>query len=75
MRFLGTRDHIGPYFFENQAGVAVLMNGLRYRIMINEFLWTELEDMDVDDVYFQQDSATWHTSGEIIGLLREKFPG
>ena len=25
--------------------------------------------------YFQQDGATWHTSGETIGLLREKFPG
>ena len=33
------------------------MNGLRYRTMINEFLWTELEDIDVDDVYFQQDGA------------------
>ena len=31
--------------------------------------------MDVDDVYFQQDGATCHTSGETIGLLREKFPG
>ena len=51
------------------------MNGLRYQSMINKFLWSELEDMDVDDVYLQQDSATCHTSGEIIGLLREKFPG
>ena len=42
------------------------MNGLRNRTMIDEFLWPELEDMDVDDVY---------TSGETIGLLREKFPG
>ena len=43
--------------------------------MINEFLWPELEDMDVNDVYFQQDGATCYTSGETIGLLREKFPG
>ena len=28
---------IGPYFFENE------WNGLRYRTMINEFLWPELE--------------------------------
>ena len=42
--------------------------------MINEFLWPELEDMDVADFYFQDD-ATCHTSGETIGLLREKFPG
>ena len=51
------------------------MNGLSYRITINTFLWTELEDRDVDDVDFQQDGATCHTSGETIGLLREKFPG
>ena len=33
----------------------------------------ELEDMDVDDVYFQQDGATCNTSGETIGHSREKF--
>ena len=49
------------------------MNELRHRTMINEFLWAELEDMDVHDVYFQQDGATCHTSGETIDLLREKF--
>ena len=43
--------------------------------MINELLWTELQDLDVDNVYFQQDSATWHRSGETIVLLLEKFPG
>ena len=51
------------------------MNGLRYRTMINEFLWPEMEDMDVDDVYFQHDGTTCHTTGETIGLLREKSPG
>ena len=66
---------IGPYFFESEAGAAVSVNGLRYRTMINEFLWPELEDIDVDDVYFEQDSATCYTSDETIGLLRVKFPG
>ena len=51
------------------------MNGFRYQTMINEFLWSELEDMDVDDVYFRQNGATCHTSDETFGLLREKFPG
>ena len=69
------REIIGPYFFENEAWAAVSVNGLRHRIMIYEFLWSELEDMDVDDVYLQQDGATCHTIGETIGLLREKFPG
>ena len=66
---------IRPYFFLNEAGAAVSVNGSRYRTMINKFLWLELEDMDVDNVYLQQDGATSHTSGENIGLLREKFPG
>ena len=65
---------IGPSFYENEAGAAVSVNGLRYRTMINEFLCPELEDMIVDDVYFQQEGATCHTSGETIGHLREKFP-
>ena len=43
--------------------------------MINEFLWPESEDINVDDVYFQQDGTTCHTSVETIGLLLEKFPG
>ena len=40
-----------PYFFENQAGADVSVNGLRYRTMINEFIWPELEDMDVDNLF------------------------
>ena len=60
---------MGPYFFENKAGAAVSVNWLRYWTMINEILWTELEDIDVDDVYFQQYGATSHTSGETIGFF------
>src|ERR1700712_2636076 len=64
---------IGPYFFENDAGATVTVNGLRYREMINNFLWPELDGIDLDRVYFQQDGATCHTSNETNGLLREKF--
>lgn len=35
----------------------------------------EIDAMDVDDVYFQQDGATCHTAGETMALLRDKFPG
>ena len=30
---------IGHYFFENEAGAVVKVNGLHYRTMINGFLW------------------------------------
>ena len=53
----------------------VLWNGLRYRSMINKFLWPESGDMNEDDVYFQQDGATCYASVETICLLLEKFPG
>ena len=43
--------------------------------MINEFLWPELGDMDVDDVYYQQDGATCQTSAKTIIILREMFLG
>ena len=69
------KGSLGIFFFLNEAGAAVSMNGLRYRSIINEFLWPELEDMDVDDVYLQPNNATCHTSGETIGLLCEKLPG
>ena len=32
------------------------------------------DGIDLDNVYFQQDGATCHTSHETIALLREKFP-
>ena len=51
------------------------VNELCYQTMINEFSWPELEDMEMDDVCFEQNGSTCHTSGETIGLLREKFPG
>jgi len=51
------------------------VNGVRYREMITNFLWPELEDMDVDDMWFQQDGATCHTANETMALLRNKFNG
>ena len=32
----------GPSFFENEQGVAVTVNGDRYRPMLNEFLFTKI---------------------------------
>ena len=48
---------------------------LRYREMITDFLWPEIEDMDLDDMWFQKDGATCHTANETMTLLREKFNG
>ena len=37
-----SRSIIGPYFFENEQGEAVTVNGDRYRAMFNEFLFTKI---------------------------------
>ena len=39
---------IGPYFFENDGGNAVTVNGVRYRNMITEFLWPQLDGMHME---------------------------
>ena len=41
--------------------------------MINDFFMPELEDVEVDDLRFQEDSATCHTTNETINLLKKTF--
>ena len=52
----------GPYIFRNERNQPVTVNGERYRTMITIFFWPELDDMDLDDNWFQQDGATSHTA-------------
>ena len=42
--------------------------------MIEEFFLPHLEEMDVGDVWFQQDGATAHAARASMELLREHFP-
>jgi hypothetical protein len=55
---------MGPYFFENEAGNAVTVNGVHYHNMITEFLWPQLDIMDMEDMWIQQVGATCHTARE-----------
>jgi len=65
---------IGPYFFQNEAGVAIIINGERYRSMISNFLWPDdMDDMDTDNMWFQQDGATCHTPHATMDILHERF--
>jgi hypothetical protein len=45
---------IGPYFFEDGAGNAVTVNGERYRNMITELLWPQLDGMDLEDMWLNR---------------------
>ena len=59
---------IGPYFFENEVGKAVTVNGDRYRTMIHNFIRPVAANK-----WFQQDGATAHTARDTITLVNEIF--
>ncbi|GFY29467.1 uncharacterized protein TNCV_2626381 [Trichonephila clavipes] len=64
---------IGPYFFKNDEGHNVTVNGDRYRAMITNFFIPELNNHDVQELWFQQDCATCHTARATIDLLKDTF--
>ncbi|GFV64614.1 putative DD41D transposase [Trichonephila clavipes] len=57
---------IGPYFFKNDEGHHVTVNGDRYRAMITNFFIPELNNHDVQELWFRQDGATCHTARATI---------
>ncbi|GFS97511.1 uncharacterized protein TNCV_4262871 [Trichonephila clavipes] len=64
---------IGLYFFKNDEGHNVTVNGDRYRAMITNFFIPELNNHDVQELWFQQDGATCHTAHATIDLLKDTF--
>ncbi|GFV03328.1 transposable element Tc3 transposase [Trichonephila clavipes] len=64
---------IGPYFFKNDEGHNVTVNGDQYRAMITNFFIPELNNHDVQELWFQQDGATCHTARAAIDLLKDTF--
>ncbi|GFX33805.1 DUF4817 domain-containing protein [Trichonephila clavipes] len=64
---------IGPYFFKNDEGHNVTVNGDRYRAMITNFFIPEFNNHDVQELWFQQDGATCHTARATIDLLKDTF--
>ncbi|GFX07590.1 hypothetical protein TNCV_4158621 [Trichonephila clavipes] len=57
---------IGPYFFKNDEGHNVTVNGDWYRALITNFFIPELNNHDVQELWFQQDGATCHTARATI---------
>ncbi|GFY07763.1 transposable element Tc3 transposase [Trichonephila clavipes] len=64
---------IGPYFFKNDEGHNVTVNGDRYRAMTTNFFIPELNSHDVQELWFQQDGATCHIARATIDLLKDNF--
>ncbi|GFW02415.1 uncharacterized protein TNCV_1733301 [Trichonephila clavipes] len=62
-----------PYFFKNDGGHNVTVNGDWYRAMITNFFIPELNNHDVQELWFQQDGATCHTARATNVLLKDTF--
>ena len=61
---------IGPYFFVDENDCHVTVNGERYRAMLEDYLWQELDELDINDMWLQQDGATSHTVRVTIDLFK-----
>ena len=68
-----SRGIIGQFFFENEQGEAVTVNGNRYRAMLNEFLFTKIEEENIGNICFQQDGTKYHISEATLDALRPVF--
>lgn len=60
-------------FIKNVIYNATTVNGERSLNMIQVVFWQQIEDMDLDELRFQQDEDTCHTAEERLTLLTEKF--
>jgi len=49
---------IGPYFFVDENDRHVTVNENRYRAMLEDYFWLELDGLDISDMWFQQNGAT-----------------
>ena len=59
---------IGPYFFKDAANRNVTVNGER-RDMIPNFFLPKMQELDLHDMWFQQDGATCQTARITMYLL------
>ena len=41
--------------------------------MLEDYLWPELDELDINDMWFQQDGSTSHTARITMDLLKGKF--
>jgi len=68
---------LGPYFFE-EDDVTVRVNSDHYCAILQNVFQPQLGEIfndqhSADNVWFQQDGATAHTSRHSFSLLREMF--
>ncbi|GFW15726.1 transposase [Trichonephila clavipes] len=70
LRFRSVAGRTPAYY---AGGHNVTVNGDRYRVVITNFFIPELNNHDVQELWFQQDGATCHTARATIDLLKDTF--
>ena len=50
-----------------------IVNGDRYRAMLNKFLFTKIKEEDIGNIWFQQDATMCHTAEATLNVLRPVF--
>ncbi|GFX00397.1 cGMP-dependent protein kinase, isozyme 1 [Trichonephila clavipes] len=70
-KLFGALYGLVEYFFKNDEGHNVIVNGDRYKAMITNFFIPELNNHDVQELWLQQDGATCHTARATIDLLKD----
>ncbi|GFS88394.1 putative DD41D transposase [Trichonephila clavipes] len=72
-RLFGALYELVESFFKSDEGHNVTVNGDRYRAMITNFFIPEFNNHNVQELWFQQDGATFHTARAPIDLLKDTF--
>ena len=68
-----SKDIIEPIFLENEHGEAITVNGDRYRAMLNEYLFTKIEEENIGNIWFQQIGATCRTAEATLDVFSPVF--
>ena len=55
--------------------ISSMMLSFNNRQMIQDYLLPQPEDLDMQNLWFQQEGATPHTARETMAILRAAFPG
>ena len=67
-------DHLKRRNFSNWALAKLEENEDPQNVtMLEDYLWPELDELDITDMWFQQDCATSHTARVTIDLSKGKF--
>ena len=70
---LGCYLQFSSYYFENDIGQAIIINGEHHRSMNTNWFWPEMHDQDTNDMWFQQDGAMCYTAHATMNILNQQL--